>query len=98
MKNATEWATERNGTMKSKEQAVNALSELSATATAGRRLARAVVAEARQKGTSDFWDETWSPTAHVEITLTVSEVRWAAVTLDPTLEPLLRAIERSKTP
>lgn len=42
---------------------------------APQRLAKAVLAEAIDKGYGDLFDESWNPQAHVNITLTIAEVR-----------------------
>lgn len=41
-----------------------------------KRLTKAVVIESR-KSLSDLWDLSWNPDAHVNITLTIEEVRCA---------------------
>lgn len=43
-----------------------------------RRLCAGIVREARHKGWSDINNEGWNPDAHVELTLTVKDVRLAA--------------------
>lgn len=45
---------------------------------ATKRLATAVLKEAVDEGFADLWDPSWNPKAHVNITLTIAEVRCAA--------------------
>lgn len=61
-----------------------------------RRLCKAVLDDAVGKGFADLWDKTWNPTAHVEITLTIAELRCAAALLRfrPTAKQLQKAEER----
>lgn len=63
-----------------------------------RRLALAVMKEAVQKGWADIWDPSWNHKAHVELTLTIAEVRLAAslIGYHPTKADISRGDELSK--
>jgi len=47
-----------------------------------RRLAVGIVKEAINKGYVDMWDESWNPKSHVEVTLTIAEIRCAAAAIN----------------
>lgn len=59
------------------------------------RLCRGIVKEAINKGYADLWDESWNSSAHVEVTLTISELRCAAsvINFHPTKAQLRRAAD-----
>ena len=63
-----------------------------------RRLSLAVMKEAVQKGWADIWDPSWNHKAHVELTLTIAEVRLAAslVGYHPTKAEISRGDELEK--
>lgn len=60
-----------------------------------RQLATAVMKEAVQKGWADIWDPSWNEKSHVELTLTIEEVRLAArlIGYRPTKKGLSRGQE-----
>lgn len=60
-----------------------------------KRLCLGVINEAINKGYADLWKEDWNPKAHVQITLTIAELRIAAsiVNFHPTPLQIHRAEE-----